>query len=296
MQQPLKFKDRAFGVPQGRLVLEARDAQTHELVDFRDGGNVVVLSAKEALINAVKSTSSDYLIHKLVTGNDITDGGRAAYQIVDFGGSVTGGGATGLANDATVYSTDTYINNVLTTVNVTGSNAQTFTALINEINTDLTGKGASVAISGGNIQLTADSTDPEQIVNFDNATDTLFSACTGFVAFNAAINEGNPETPKDTYDLNTMPNNSTVFYDSTSYAHPPNLIFGNNSVTEIIVNHTITGATVLGDLGLLSTDTVKFTSAALHTGNGKVFAYKRFARLSLSNNINVHVVWYISYP
>lgn len=108
----------------------------------------------------------------------------AGYQTVDFGGTVVGGNATGLANDATAYTASISIDGTAYPVSVVGSAAQTFTTLVTEINADL--PGTEAAIDGdGNITVTSSTTGNTSKVVI---TDTdLFSSLTGFVEIDPAV-------------------------------------------------------------------------------------------------------------
>jgi len=112
------------------------------------------------------------------------DAGLGGNQTVNVGGLIVGGSVTGLTNDATVYAATIAVDGgAPQTINVTGSLAQTYTTLISEINTDLT--GATAALTGGNIIITSDTVghlSSIAIVDTD-----LFSSLTAYVAINAAV-------------------------------------------------------------------------------------------------------------
>lgn len=111
-------------------------------------------------------------------------------QEIDMGGTATGGGATGLANNATVYNASILINgsdNVA--LNITGSTAQTFTALLTLINTALNGV-ATATITGGNIVITSTLVQGSSVSWADGATNPLAATLTGFVAINTPVNGG----------------------------------------------------------------------------------------------------------
>ena len=106
------------------------------------------------------------------------------YQVVDVGGAVAGSDATGLANDATVYTASVVVDGVTKPIAVTGSTAQTYTTLLSELNTDL-GASATAALVGGNVRITSATTGPTSTIAI---TDTdLFSTLTDYVAIDAAV-------------------------------------------------------------------------------------------------------------
>lgn len=113
---------------------------------------------------------------------------NAGYQDVIFGVAKAGGDPTGLANDATVYTASVTVDGVAHPIAVTGSIAQTFTTLLNEINTDLTGF-ATASLVGGNIRITDTFTGIP--VSSVAITDTdLFSTLTNYSSIGTAVNGG----------------------------------------------------------------------------------------------------------
>jgi hypothetical protein len=85
----------------------------------------------------------------------VNPAGTAGTQEVSFTIGKAGGDATGLLNDETVYDASIAVDGGgAQLINVVGEEAQTFTALINQINQDLT--GASIALAGGNLLVTSD--------------------------------------------------------------------------------------------------------------------------------------------
>jgi len=102
----------------------------------------------------------------------------ASSQTVD-GNAIIAGDATGLANDATEYTEDIKIGSDIQSVLVVGSQAQTFTTLLAEINAGLA--GAQIAISGGDLVITADVAGTGHDIEI-LAGGTLFNALTKFIA------------------------------------------------------------------------------------------------------------------
>lgn len=105
-----------------------------------------------------------------------------ASQTANFGGTITGGGATGLAAPTTFTATITVDGNP-NAISILGSDASTFTDLITELNADLTDATASIA--GGNIVVTSAATGATSSISIVD-TD-LFVALAGFVSFDTAI-------------------------------------------------------------------------------------------------------------
>lgn len=105
------------------------------------------------------------------------------YQIVDVGGAITGATATGLANDATEYTASISVDGTPNAIAVTGSTAQTYTDLISQINSDLT--GATASLSKGNIRVSSDSSGASSTIAI---TDTdLFSTLTDYSSILTAV-------------------------------------------------------------------------------------------------------------
>jgi hypothetical protein len=134
------------------------------------------------------------------------------YTIVNVGGNKTLGSATGLANDATVYSTEIGIRKdngtfSSTAINVTGSNAQTYASLFSEILTDLQisvpslyPRGVSIVIESGNIKIinnqpgqynSSGAVTANIMVDSDAGTNPLFASLTGYVGVEGTVFSGN---------------------------------------------------------------------------------------------------------
>jgi hypothetical protein len=112
---------------------------------------------------------------------------RSGSQIVDVGGAKTGGTATGLANDATVYTYQLSVDGGgLQTISITGSAAQTYTLLLAEITTDIS--GATVSLVGGNLKFVSSSTGASSTIALTSGGggSNLLTTLTGFVAVRTA--------------------------------------------------------------------------------------------------------------
>lgn len=110
--------------------------------------------------------------------------GTSGSQTVNVGGNKTGATATGLLNDATVYTASIAVDGTAIPISITGSTAQTYTTLLSGINTNL-GTAATASLSGGNILVTSNTVTPNSTVAI---TDTnLFSTLTGYVAILTAV-------------------------------------------------------------------------------------------------------------
>lgn len=123
-----------------------------------------------------------YILYNKDTPTLIMDYAQGS-QVVDVGGAKTGASATGLLNDATVYTASINVDGGGgQAIAVTGSAAQTYTTLLAEINADLT--GATAYLYQGNIKVRSDTTGATSTIAI---TDTnLFSTLTSYVAINSA--------------------------------------------------------------------------------------------------------------
>jgi hypothetical protein len=110
----------------------------------------------------------------------------SGYQEVDVGGAVTGATATGLTNDGTVYTATVTIdsNNLIANVSVVGSAAQTYTDLLNEINTDL-GTDATATLVGGNIHIESATVGTDSYIQIVDIS--LFLSLTTYSTLSAEI-------------------------------------------------------------------------------------------------------------
>jgi hypothetical protein len=106
-------------------------------------------------------------------------------QTLNYGGLALGASATGLANTATAYTMTVTVDGVAKPISVVGSAAQTFTALVAEINVDL-GASATAAIVSGNIVITSATYGTSSTVT--TVDGTLLAATTGFVSIAAPVN------------------------------------------------------------------------------------------------------------
>lgn len=101
----------------------------------------------------------------------------AGFATLSFGPLPKAGGTpTGLKNDTTTYTASVAVDGTPVAVSVAGNAAQTFTALVAELNTDL-GANATAALVGGDIVITSATTGETSTVV---VTDTdLFSSVKG---------------------------------------------------------------------------------------------------------------------
>lgn len=177
----------------GQAIVETTKVLTDSLIHVSvntPGGTQGFLSTPEADI--VNLTSF------VINSTERTDTSTAGYQVVDVGGAKAGGTATGLANNATVYTASIVVDGVTKAIAITGSTAQTYTTLIAQLNTDL-GVSAVAAIVSGNLRVTSATTGDDSSVAI---TDTdLFDTLTDFVEIDTAV-AGNTSFTGETSTVN----------------------------------------------------------------------------------------------
>lgn len=169
------------------------------------------------------------------------------YQIIDVGGTHVGGDATGLANNATVYTAIVVVDGSSISVVVIGSTAQTYTTLLNGINTAL-GASATASLSGGNIKITSATTGSSSSVNaLDSGENHLFSSLTTFVRFDFNV----VGTAQVIY-------HTTVIVDGTAY---PITVAGSAAQTFTLVVAALNTALGIHATAAIINGNIKITSA-----------------------------------
>lgn len=165
----------------------------------------------DVYVTDITGTATSYIRESVVAVNpndksdfdtwETAENSVAGYQVVNVGGEIAGGDATGLANDTTEYTATITIDGTEYAVAVTGSAAQTYTNLITEINADL--PGTEAAIADGNIKVTSSTTGDDSKVSISDSD--LFSSLTDFVEIESAV-DGNLKTYMMSQTLNNGAN------------------------------------------------------------------------------------------
>jgi hypothetical protein len=112
----------------------------------------------------------------------------AGSQTATFSSAVTGSTATGLANNATVYTATFYVDGTAVNWSDAGSNLQTYAALVSSFNSTLSTAG-SAAITGGNIVVTSATTGAASSVAISSAPapSGVFPSLALFASFAAPV-------------------------------------------------------------------------------------------------------------
>lgn len=146
-----------------------------------------VISLSEGSTATVDTITNSAVV--LVQGQNETDYNGFGRQLVDVGGNKASGTATGLTNDATVYTADLNPNSEgVDTLSVTGSAAQTYGDLITVLNAETDGNATwSLDPATGNLRCVS-TANAELGASTIVITDVdLLSSLTGFVAVETAI-------------------------------------------------------------------------------------------------------------
>jgi len=180
--------------------------------------------------------------------------------------TVVGSTATGLANDATAYTATITVDGVAKPISVVGSAAQTFTALISEIQADL-GASATIAAQGTTaLRVTSATTGTSSTVAIAG-TGTLFPALAGYQSTAAAV-AGTAAVPATTYT-------ATITVDGV--AKPVSFL---GSAAQTFTNLVSQLSTAVGAAGTVALTAGKIVITSATTGaastvavaNGNLFA------------------------
>lgn len=247
------FTDTLASTMSGFFEIKTINRSTGEVVDEYTDPNVIVIDAKEAIINTISSLANTGVIQTIKVGDDV-------------GGDVTMTGTPNLnfadANPDTItrttgsWITDGFIDDMSIVITTSVSNNSTFT-----IDT----------LTATTITLVA--------------IDTLVvETGTSGVSVVGTPSPNNPAAPLDTFNASSM---------SVVYAPTVPFTVGYSNVTSVTFSVTISGADLMA---LYPAEITKIlTSAALHTGNAKVFAYKRFPQKSISALLDILINWTIKF-
>ena len=97
--------------------------------------------------------------------------------------------------------------------------------------------------------------------------------------------EEDPEPAEENYDESTMEN---------PYLVSDTLTISFVDISTVSFSAVLDGADALNTLPNNGTSAI-INSAALHTENGKVFSYKRFPRISVSDSVDLYFTWQIGF-
>lgn len=270
----------SHGQLHGHLIIESVHAVTGEVLDRWEKKNVITIQSQQALISAVSIPSPNCTINKIKVGKDLGELMSGSPSV-----TFTASGNTIVRSTGSWVTDGFAVNDFITVSGTSGTN-------------DTSVNGVQPPGFTGVLQVSSISTTT-------NANDTLNLFSTGTATLNGVsyprvsvvnqtvgtgcvISRGNvnsPSAPLSSYTQTTM----NVLFNA-----PYILGAGSINSTTAAFSVTIVGQDVLNAIGGGATSAV-FTSAALHVGNGNVFAYQRFPQKSVSSVVNVNITWQIGY-
>jgi hypothetical protein len=243
-------------VLEGKFVMDVVEKSTGNVIDHYEDDNVIVIDAKEAIIYSISGSSVGH-VSILKIGDDI-------------------GPAVTISGTPNITFSDT---NPDTIVRDTGS--WITDGYIDQMTLDITGS----ASNNGTGIYTVDSVTATTITLIAGNTVVAEGPSAG-ISITGNPSNNNPASPTENYNTSSM----SIVHTATDYG---SLSIGYASLTSTSFSMTISGTDVLSNY---PTETSKiFTSAALHSTNGKVFAYKRFPQKSVSDLVDINISWTISY-
>jgi len=152
------------------------DAATKHYVDSN------IITAINNIVFPPSTGSSDGVTNDgLFTPTD-----SSGYQVVAFSVGKSSGAATGLANNATVYTATITVDGTVKNISVVGGSAQTYSTLFTEINADLAGSAVCSFTNTGYIKITSNITGTASSISITNID--LFSSLTDYITISPAIN------------------------------------------------------------------------------------------------------------
>jgi hypothetical protein len=183
--------------------------------------------------------------------------GAPGYQTALFSGAITNDGLTGLANNATVYTATITVDGSPFPITVTGSAAQTFFDLTNEINSDL-GTVATSFVIDGDAFLTIASASTGSTSTIAIVDGTLFASLTGppaFTTFAAAIPGFGSALPSGYPTLSLT--NVLAGFDIVKVTNRPTEFDSSFKLNPRSTDSIVSGAVqVLIDIPIIAVDTV----------------------------------------
>lgn len=257
----MKLADRFTKGPKGTFACQLVDHETGKVIQDWENHNIIVLQAQSALLGAVCLPSANFTISVIKIGNDLGELSTTGSVSVTFAVASGGNGPT-ITRASGSWITDGFVVGDNITITGTASNNTTGTIGV------LTATVMTLV-----------------------TTDTLVAETTTSCVISRGIGTA-PSAPMDTYNQNTMA--ATSLSGAILFTSPSTLACSASNPTTYVFNTTLSGSTVIAAQPA-GTQSVNMSSAALHTGNGNVFSYTRFAQKSISALIDINVSWTIEW-
>jgi hypothetical protein len=242
----------------GEPTIRILDHATGKVIEEWTQPNILVLDARIALIAGVSLPTVNSTINKIKLGDDLGELATISGDTITF----TAGSPGTISRTTGSFITDGFVVGDKVTIQGTTNN-----------NIEITLTGVSA--------LTLTATTGDAVMNETSTT--------------AQISRGwgsAPSSPLDTYNETTMA--ATSFNGAVLFDAPYALTVGGTNNLQAIFNVTIVGADVIAAQSGSPTS-VNMSSAALHVGSGKVFAYARFPQKSISNLVDISISWTVTW-
>lgn len=248
-------------VMEGIFMLDVVEHSTGIILDHYEERNVIVVDAKEAIIYAISQSELGHIKHLKVgddIGSSVNVSGTPDFTFLDSGTSDT------ITRSAGSWVDDGFIDEM--TLTITGS----------------------VSNNGVDVYTIASVTPTTLTLSVSSAVTNEGPTSAPTIVGNPSNN--NPIAPTENFNASSM---SVIHYPTDPLGLNKSLSIGYSSATSTTFSLTIVGAEVLADY---PTETTKIiTSAALHSANGNVFAYKRYPQKSISELVDINISWTIQY-
>lgn len=269
----MKFKENMPN-PQmkGYVTIDILDAKTGEILEHHENPNIITYESQQALVGAVSAPNANTTVSSVSLGTDLGELSVAGTSI-----TLTSPGTITRASGS--WLTDGFIIGDYITLAGTVSNNTANTGLpvlqIGTVNT------STITLATGSVTING--------VGYTLGTITSEGASTSVQVSRGSLLS--PSAPFASYDESTMAAMSFAGQDLFDAPYP--LLVGTINQTTVNFSVIIVGADVMALYP--GTTSQIFTSAALKTGNGKVFAYQRFPQKSISSVVNIAISWSVGY-
>lgn len=256
----------------GYVTIDILDAATGAVLEHHENPNIITYESQQALIGAVSAPNANTTVSAISLGTDLGELSAASTSItLTSPGTISRASGSWLTDGFVIGD---YITLTGTVSNNTASTGLPVLQIANVTSSTITLATGSVTIAG--------------------VLYTLGTVSTESASTSVRVSRGSllsPSAPFSSYDETTMAAMSVA--GQNLFDAPYTLLVGNINATTVNFAVIIVGADVMALYP--GTTSQIFTSAALRTGNGKVFAYQRFAQKSISSVVNIAISWSVGY-
>lgn len=260
----ISISEKSTLTPKGKLTLITTDAVTGDIIDKTVTNNVVVEDARFILLRGIGAdTSPNYHITDVKLGRDFVN----TWQPIV--GNLTTDVADPTKRHLVGFATD-FINDMIPT------------------------PADVIEMNAGNLWIQIPSTgERRKVISIDSPSslyvDVKFDTDLVNQPFEYVIGASpdEPELPLATFDNSSM---DVVYFSNGAYTFTKNF---DTLIPKVDFQFTVIGQNVVDAQLPTIVSNVVFSSAALHTGNGNLFSYIRFPKVSISPLINITFIWSI---